>query len=143
MQIKQALRFIISHSPCAEQYGDMSADTQTHSLTPTHPHTIKPPTAGVQLVGHTSKTNLYPFSADIRLKEHRDALAVISSNGDVLWVPMAIFKSTCHIDILYFPYDEQTCYMKFGSWTYDGYMLDIDFFGGLKAVDISDYTVCM
>ncbi|KAI0208602.1 Acetylcholine receptor subunit alpha-like 1 [Lamellibrachia satsuma] len=83
---------------------------------------------------------LYNY-ADIRLKEHRDALAVISSNGDVLWIPMAILKSTCHIDILYFPYDEQTCYMKFGSWTYDGFMLDVDFFDGLKAVDVSDYTV--
>ena len=40
--------FIISLSPCAEQYGDMSSDTQTHS------HTIKPPTAGVRQVGHTS-----------------------------------------------------------------------------------------
>ena len=40
--------FIISHSSCAEQYGDMSSDTQTHT------HTIKPPTAGVQLVGHIS-----------------------------------------------------------------------------------------
>ena len=45
--------FIISHSSCAEQYGDMSSDTQTHS----HTHTIKPPTAGVQLVGHTSITH--------------------------------------------------------------------------------------
>ena len=44
--------FIISHSSCAEQYGNMSSDTQTH--THTHSHTIKPPTAGVQLVGHTS-----------------------------------------------------------------------------------------
>ena len=44
--------FIISHSSCAEQYGDMSADTQTHSHT--HSHTIKPPTARVKLVGHTS-----------------------------------------------------------------------------------------
>ena len=40
--------FIVSHSSCAEQYGDMSSDTQTHS------HTIKPPTAGVRQVGHTS-----------------------------------------------------------------------------------------
>ena len=40
--------FLISHSSCAEQYGDMSSDTHTHT------HTIKPPTAGVQLVGHTS-----------------------------------------------------------------------------------------
>ena len=27
--------FIISHSSCAEQYGDMSADAQIHSLTHT------------------------------------------------------------------------------------------------------------
>ena len=43
--------FIISHSSCAEQYGDMSSDTQNHL------HTIKPPTAGVRQLGHTSKTN--------------------------------------------------------------------------------------
>ena len=42
------LALIISHSSCTEQYGDMSSDTQTHT------HTIKPPTAGVQLVDHTS-----------------------------------------------------------------------------------------
>ena len=39
--------FIISHSSCAEQYVNMSSDTQTQSHT--HTHTIKPPTAGVQL----------------------------------------------------------------------------------------------
>ena len=54
MQTKYMQSFIISHSSCAEQYGDMSADTQTHTHTRTHTHTIKPPTAGVQLVGHTS-----------------------------------------------------------------------------------------
>ena len=37
----------------------MSSDTQTHSLTHSHTHTIKPPTAGVQLVGHTSKMLLF------------------------------------------------------------------------------------
>ena len=40
--------FIISHSSCAEKYGDMSSDTQTHSPT------IKLPTAGVRQLGHTS-----------------------------------------------------------------------------------------
>ena len=33
-------------------YDDMSADTQTHTLI--HTNTIKPPTAGVQLVSYTS-----------------------------------------------------------------------------------------
>ena len=32
----------------------MSADTQTHTYTHTRSHPNKPPTAGVQLVGHTT-----------------------------------------------------------------------------------------
>ena len=30
--------------------------------------------------------------------EHRDAMAVITSDGSVTWIPPAIFKSTCEID---------------------------------------------
>ena len=56
MQTTYMQSFIISHSSCAKQYGDMFTDTQIHSLTHSHSptHTIKPPWAGVQLVGHTS-----------------------------------------------------------------------------------------
>lgn len=31
-----------------------------------------------------------------------------------------IFKLTCTINIVWFPFDEQECFMKFGSWTFDG-----------------------
>ena len=27
------------------------------------------------------------------------------------------------MDVEYFPFDEQTCVMKFGSWTYDGFQV--------------------
>ena len=46
-------------------------------------------------------------SADPRLKEHRDALAVVNSDGSVLWIPPAIFSSSCPIDITNFPFDTQ------------------------------------
>lgn len=54
-------------------------------------------------------------------------MAVVRHNGTVRWVPMAIYKSTCPIDITHFPFDEQCCKLKFGSWTYTLSKLNIDF----------------
>ncbi|XP_013418084.1 neuronal acetylcholine receptor subunit alpha-5 isoform X2 [Lingula anatina] len=81
---------------------------------------------------------LYNY-ADTRLKERREALAVVSNDGQVMWIPQAIFKSSCNIDITYFPFDIQECNMKFGSWTYDGFQLDVFFYDGEK-VDLKDYV---
>nr|AAQ75741.1 nicotinic acetylcholine receptor alpha 2 subunit [Nilaparvata lugens] len=53
--------------------------------------------------------------------------AYLHYGGGVWWSPPAIYGSSCEIDVEYFPFDEQGCYMKFGSWTYDG-----DQFGRLK-----------
>ncbi|CAL8069410.1 unnamed protein product [Orchesella dallaii] len=50
---------------------------------------------------------------------------VVRSNGSCLYVPPGIFKSTCKIDITWFPFDDQKCDMKFGSWTYDGFQVDL------------------
>ncbi|GFN91884.1 neuronal acetylcholine receptor subunit alpha-7 [Plakobranchus ocellatus] len=82
---------------------------------------------------------LYNF-ADDRLKEQRDALVVVEYTGDLLWMPQAILNSSCAFDILFFPFDEQTCSLKFGSWTYDGNALNMDFVGGLEHMDMSDYV---
>ncbi|XP_018323259.1 acetylcholine receptor subunit alpha-like 1 [Agrilus planipennis] len=51
--------------------------------------------------------------------------AILHHDGKVVWKPPAIYKSFCEINVEYFPFDEQTCFMKFGSWTYDGYMIDL------------------
>ena len=46
---------------------------------------------------------------------------VVYNTGACEQIPPGIFKSTCKIDITWFPFDEQSCAMKFGSWTYDGF----------------------
>ena len=84
---------------------------------------------------------LFALSADTRLKEQRDAMAVVSHDGLVMWIPPSIFKSSCAIDIQHFPFDTQTCNLKFGSWTYDGIQLDVKFYNDLEQIDISDYIV--
>ncbi|XP_077995216.1 neuronal acetylcholine receptor subunit alpha-6-like [Glandiceps talaboti] len=46
--------------------------------------------------------------------------ARIYSDGTVFFAPPTIFKSPCKIDIEFFPFDEQRCTLKFGSWAYSG-----------------------
>uniref|UniRef100_A0AAF5Q1A9 Uncharacterized protein n=2 Tax=Wuchereria bancrofti TaxID=6293 RepID=A0AAF5Q1A9_WUCBA len=51
--------------------------------------------------------------------------AKLSPNGTVEWSPPAIYKSMCQINIEWFPFDQQTCEMKFASWTYSGLEVDL------------------
>ncbi|MBN3287883.1 ACHA7 protein, partial [Polyodon spathula] len=47
----------------------------------------------------------------------------------------SILKSTCYIDVRWFPFDVQKCDLKFGSWTHNGWLLDLQ----MLEVDISTY----
>ena len=40
-----------------------------------------------------------------------------------------LFKSTCKIDITWFPFDDQQCDLKFGSWTYSGWQVMVMMIG--------------
>ncbi|XP_037081941.1 neuronal acetylcholine receptor subunit alpha-7-like [Pollicipes pollicipes] len=64
-------------------------------------------------------------SADEKFDGTFPTNVVLKNNGSCLYVPPGIFKSTCKIDITWFPFDDQECDMKFGSWTYDGWQLDL------------------
>ncbi|XP_049770531.1 acetylcholine receptor subunit alpha-like [Schistocerca cancellata] len=72
--------------------------------------------------------------------------ATLNYTGRVEWKPPAIYKSSCEIDVEYFPFDEQTCVMKFGSWTYDGFQVDLRHIDEVKdsnvvelGVDLSEF----
>lgn len=54
-------------------------------------------------------------------------------------MPPAIYQSSCTIDVTYFPFDQQTCIMKFGSWTFNGDQVSLALYNNKNFVDLSDY----
>ena len=76
---------------------------------------------------HLNNTIMAPFpnySADGNYEVTLMTKATIYYNGAVYWQPPAIYKSSCLIDVEYFPYDIQSCVLKMGSWTYDGFKVE-------------------
>ncbi|XP_018538998.2 neuronal acetylcholine receptor subunit alpha-7 [Lates calcarifer] len=75
-------------------------------------------------------------SADERFDATFHTNILVSSSGTCSYLPPGIFKSTCRIDVRWFPFDIQRCDLKFGSWTYDGWSLDLK----MLDADITGYT---
>ncbi|VDK33828.1 unnamed protein product [Taenia asiatica] len=65
---------------------------------------------------------------------------ILHSDGRVLWIPPAIFKTSCEIDVRYFPFDQQTCHMDLGSWTYTNDQVELQFYVNQTNIDLSDYV---
>lgn len=77
-------------------------------------------------------------SADDFTTGYMQSKAMVQSTGIVFWPPPAKFRSSCKIDITYFPFDDQLCKMKFGSWAYDGSQVDIT--NRSADVDLANYV---
>ena len=60
------------------------------------------------------------FSGDGDYQIRLRTKATVSYTGTVRWEPPAIYKARCDIDVAYFPFDQQTCRLKYGSWSFDG-----------------------
>ncbi|XP_063076176.1 neuronal acetylcholine receptor subunit alpha-7 isoform X2 [Engraulis encrasicolus] len=74
-------------------------------------------------------------SADERFDATFHTNVLVSDTGACQYIPPGILKSTCYIDVRWFPFDVQKCDLKFGSWTYSGWLLNLQ----LGSVDISNY----
>ena len=77
-------------------------------------------------------------SADDFTTGFMQSRAMVRYDGNVFWPPPAKLRSSCEIDITYFPFDDQRCRMKFGSWTYDGNQVDIT--NRSAEVDLNNYV---
>lgn len=77
-------------------------------------------------------------NADDYTRGYYQSRAMLDSGGNVFWPPPTKFRSTCPVDVTYFPFDDQTCIMKLGSWIYDGLQVDVQ--NRTTAVDLANYV---
>lgn len=82
---------------------------------------------GVMLLLRSGIVSLFYYSADGNYEVTLMTKATVYHNGLVVWQPPAVYKSSCAIDVEFFPYDVQTCVLKLGSWTYDGFKVRVVF----------------
>ncbi|CAF1438036.1 unnamed protein product [Didymodactylos carnosus] len=76
-------------------------------------------------------------SADDYTQGYYQSKAMVDSTGHVFWPPPAKFRSSCKIDVTFFPFDDQLCKLKFGSWTYDAAQVNLT--KRRDNVDMSNY----
>ncbi|XP_061186431.1 neuronal acetylcholine receptor subunit alpha-7-like [Saccostrea echinata] len=74
----------------------------------------------------------------------------INSKGQALWWSRWIFKSKCSMNMQYFPFDVQKCFLDFGSWSFDNSDInvipdnqdaDLDVYHPNSEFDLVKYTI--
>lgn len=76
-------------------------------------------------------------TAEKPMEELYHTKANIYNDGRIFWSRPGLIKSTCTFDMTYFPYDQQKCFLKFGSWSYDSNEI---YLGNAETpIDISNY----
>ena len=51
--------------------------------------------------------------------------AVIHDNGNVYWTPGFRWRTTCRVDLTYFPFDTQICYIELSNWIYTSQLVNL------------------
>ncbi|KAF1547943.1 Neuronal acetylcholine receptor subunit alpha-10, partial [Eudyptes schlegeli] len=77
-------------------------------------------------------------NADDRFGGSMETNVVLRSDGHIVWDSPAITRSSCKVDVSYFPFDGQRCHLTFGSWTYNGNQIDLH--NRLDAGDLTDFV---
>ncbi|XP_046373235.2 neuronal acetylcholine receptor subunit alpha-10-like isoform X2 [Haliotis rufescens] len=86
----------------------------------------------------TPDITLYDNAGD-ELAGLKDYRPVINSDGSASYNFPTIIQSLCKVDVTYFPFDTQTCALKFGSWAYHG--LQVNSTNRASAGDMSNFKV--
>ncbi|XP_016342626.1 neuronal acetylcholine receptor subunit alpha-10-like [Sinocyclocheilus anshuiensis] len=77
-------------------------------------------------------------NADDQFSSSMETNVVIRHDGQIMWDQPAITKSSCKVDVSYFPFDAQQCRLTFGSWTHNGNQMDLH--NALDSADLADFV---
>jgi len=81
--------------------------------------------------------DILPFnSADQRFDSQFPAKVLLSSKGDCTYILPQIVKTTCKFNSS--SHSEHECVLKFGSWVYDGFKLQLEL--NKEPVEMTQYT---
>jgi len=69
-----------------------------------------------------------------------DSMPLIYPNGDALWVPPCKLSTYCNFTLDEYPMGEQKCQFKFGSWVYDGFILDLQLYDDTTKADVDYFS---
>ncbi|XP_046583793.1 neuronal acetylcholine receptor subunit alpha-10-like [Haliotis rubra] len=86
----------------------------------------------------TPDITLYDTNAD-ELAGLKDYRPKFTSDGSVTYNFPTIITSLCKVDVTYFPFDTQSCELKFGSWSFHGLQLNLT--NRASAGDMSSFKV--
>ncbi|GAA51226.1 acetylcholine receptor subunit alpha-type acr-16 [Clonorchis sinensis] len=50
---------------------------------------------------------------------------IVQNTGAIAWIPPGLFHSICAVKVNWFPFDSQSCILKFGTWSYQGNTVDL------------------
>jgi len=64
---------------------------------------------------------------------------LLHSDGLLHWEPGGIFRTTCEIDIAYFPFDSQRCPMLIGAYSYHSTRMNIT--NASRVISTHDFRV--
>ncbi|XP_061394044.1 neuronal acetylcholine receptor subunit alpha-2-like [Musca vetustissima] len=65
-----------------------------------------------------------------------DTQAMLSYDGSFLWVPPVVYTAYCNLNLKLWPYDQQTCKLKVGTWTLT--TIDAKFLDFKESIDYKD-----
>ncbi|KAL3884940.1 hypothetical protein ACJMK2_025039 [Sinanodonta woodiana] len=77
-------------------------------------------------------------SVDDYTSGYMPSLAMVYDDGNVFWGPVVRFRSSCKIDITFFPFDDQDCKLKLGSWAY--HVHEVDVHNRSNTIDLSNFV---